>query len=167
MLRRCPKPVATSHAWLVVDALEDMLDEAAGRAPLETGGVLLGYVSPRGEPEHVVVEAVLGPGPRARHSKTQFEPDSRWQEGEIAQRYELSGRITTYLGDWHTHPMGPPLPSRRDRQTARAIAQKKSARMPRPLMLILGFDPEDGWSFVVYRWHRGRLHAIDSTLVDG
>lgn len=34
-------------------------------------------------------------------------------------------------------------------------------------MLILGFDPGDGWSFVVYRWHSGQLHPTGSTLVDG
>lgn len=148
--------------WLRPSAVEDMLNEASARSPLETGGVLLGYIAPATAPEEVMVEAVIGPGPHSRHFKRRFEPDNAWQTREIAARYEASGRITTYLGDWHTHPGGVPLPSRRDQKTARTIARTKSARMAHPLMLILGSNPDDDWRLVVYRSDGRRLKAVES-----
>jgi integrative and conjugative element protein (TIGR02256 family) len=170
LLRRRPGEVAAEAAaatkvWLAEHALMEMLTEAEERSPLETGGMLLGYAAPRAEPEELMVETVLGPGPGSRHFKHRFEPDGAWQERELAKIYQASGRITTYLGDWHTHPGGLPLPSRRDRKTARAIARKKSARMPRPLMLILGSDSKDGWSPAVFRWHKGRLEEVETELL--
>lgn len=187
-LRRRQGPIAGTRVWLASAALDDMLDEAAEHAPLETGGVLLGYVSPRGDPgdpEQVMVEAALGPGPAARHSKSRFDPDSGWQERELARRYQESGRITTYLGDWHTHPNGVPVPSRRDEKTAQAISRDKNARLPRPLMLILASQSADVatsanaeasteaktravepvWTFVVHRWDDRRLRTVDSEVL--
>jgi len=182
-LRRRQSPVAGTRVWLAPAALDDMLDEANRRAPLETGGMLLGYVSPGGDPEQVMVEAVLGPGPAARHAKNRFDPDAGWQERELAGRYEKSGRITTYLGDWHTHPDGVALPSRRDEKTAQAISREKSARLPLPFILILasdgdaeldddadatrdadGREDERAWTFVVYRWDTRRLRAVESEV---
>lgn len=136
-----------------------MAAEAADRAPRETGGMLLGYISPSTSPEEIVIEAVIGPGPAAVHEPTRFEPDSAWQQAHLAQMYERSGRTTTYLGDWHTHPGGAALPSRRDQRTARAIARSKAARAPQPLMLILASD-EDDWSVAAFRYEAGTLHTL-------
>jgi integrative and conjugative element protein (TIGR02256 family) len=136
-----------------------MVGEADVSAPKETGGMLLGYVSPNTAPEHVVIEAVIGPGPDAAHYPDRFEPDSGWQQEELARAYADSGRITTYLGDWHTHPGGVALPSRRDRRTARAIARSKAARMPHPFIVILASD-EDGWRAAAFRYEAGRLHSL-------
>jgi integrative and conjugative element protein (TIGR02256 family) len=159
---------AATKVWLARVALEGMLAEAESRSPLETGGMLLGYVSAAGDHDEMVVQEVLGPGPRSRHVKRRFEPDGDWQQHELARRYEDSGRITTYLGDWHTHPGGVPAPSRRDEKTARSIARTTSARMPRPLMLILASEPQhdgpDDWKLVVYRWSGTALLAVESEI---
>jgi integrative and conjugative element protein (TIGR02256 family) len=143
----------------------EMKREADVRAPRETGGILLGYVAPGTEPEDVVVEAVLGPGPNAAHYAHRFEPDSAWQQQQLAQAYAESGRLTTYLGDWHTHPGGVAVPSRRDRRTARAIARSKSARMSRPIMLILASEHER-WRAAAYRFESGKLHSIVMNPLD-
>jgi integrative and conjugative element protein (TIGR02256 family) len=143
-----------------------MVAEARSRSPVETGGILLGYVSTAGERDEFVVQEVLGPGPRSQHSKARFEPDGEWQQQQLALRYQESGRVTTYLGDWHTHPGGLAAPSRRDRKTARAIAKTKSARMPRPLMIILASEiaanEQEEWSVSAYRWSKGALGAVET-----
>lgn len=128
-----------------------MLAEAARMAPLETGGMLLGYRVG----DEVVVQAITGPGPDAKHHRARFEPDAAWQQQELERVYAESGRITTYLGDWHTHPAGVPVPSRRDRKTARKVAREKSARAPRPLTAILGGEMRSAAGLRLYEY-RGR-----------
>lgn len=160
-----------TKVWLANVAVEVMLVEAASLAPLETGGMVLGYISPNTTPEELMVQAVLGPGPHSRHSQSRFEPDGHWQQHQLARHYEESGRITTYLGDWHTHPGGVAVPSRRDERTARAIARSKDARMSRPLMLILGSaardDEQDEWNLAVYRWTKLGLKPVEAEVLNG
>lgn len=146
-----------------------MVREAQVRSPMETGGMLLGYVSPGRGTDQIVIDEIVGPGPRAIHERRRFEPDGAWQEARLADRYEASGRITTYLGDWHTHPDGAPTPSRRDRRTVRAIARSRAARAPRPLMFIMAFDLDHtagaGWYGAMYRWGSGRLERVPCELL--
>jgi integrative and conjugative element protein (TIGR02256 family) len=121
--------------------------------PLETGGVLLGYGV---DDDQVVVETMIGPGPRATHRRNRFEPDSRWQRTQIAEAYVRSGRISRYLGDWHSHPGGSANPSRRDQRTARRIGRHRGAKARRPVMLIMS-NGSDSWESTPYRLLKGRL----------
>lgn len=139
--------------------LAQMLSEADHRAPLETGGVLLGVT----DAVNVWVDAVVGPGPAARRGTTWFVPDSDYQHRRIAELYEASGRRIAYLGDWHTHPNAPPALSWRDARTLRKIARSVGARQPNPLMLILGQGaPWQAavWRCVATRWYRPSCRHI-------
>jgi integrative and conjugative element protein (TIGR02256 family) len=151
------------RVWIAENALRELSREAAQRTPLETGGLLLGYWSSGPNGEEVLVEDIIGPGPEAQHERRRFTPDAHWQCQQLATAYASSGRITTYLGDWHSHPGGSPTPSRRDRKTARAIAKSPAARAPRPLMLILGEGNDAAgraqrWAARLFVWDGGRLH---------
>jgi integrative and conjugative element protein (TIGR02256 family) len=130
--------------------LTKMYSEAAKRAPLETGGVLLGLTTPT----DVWIEELIGPGPTARHNETRFVPDHEYQEQAIADSYAVSGRRLAYLGDWHSHPDGPLSLSSRDLQTLRNIARHKRARQPRPIMAIVAGGPS--WAARVWRVGGGR-----------
>jgi integrative and conjugative element protein (TIGR02256 family) len=139
-----------------------MAAEAQRMAPLESGGVLLGWHGSDGL--EVIVVDVLGPGPGATHMRTMFEPDADWQCAGIARAYEKSGRVLSYLGDWHSHPGGSERPSRRDERTARRIARSRHARAQRPLMLIMsGIDGE--WHLTPYRCLRMRLHLMEVVTI--
>lgn len=128
--------VPSATLWITTAALEAAQAEGSTHAPEESGGVLLGWRGPA-RSEYVVTD-LLGPGPGASHERTRFEPDYPWQERQIADRYEASGRRVTYLGDWHTHPGGPARPSRRDVRTLVTIARSPAARIPDPIMVVLG-----------------------------
>ena len=129
---RTTKRIAPGRAWLPRLAAELIHAEAQNKFPLETGGILMGYWA---EADVVITHAV-GPGPNATHGKISFIPDAQYQEGEVARIYEESGRLSTYLGDWHTHPRGSTRMSRRDRRTLRRIASSTEARCPKPLMAL-------------------------------
>jgi integrative and conjugative element protein (TIGR02256 family) len=106
---------------------------------VETGGLLLGY---RAEGELVVVDAT-GPGPNACHRRFSFNPDGCWQREQLAKIYRETDGVLTYLGDWHTHPGGLPLPSAQDKATAAAVAAAPRARTANPLTLIAGISASD------------------------
>ena len=149
--------------WIGLAVRDALLREAARMAPMETGGVLMGY---RGEGGDVVVTAVIGPGPTAMHARARFLPDHAFQEREIARVYQESGRMHTYLGDWHSHPDGPCTLSSRDRVTLRRIGRERDARVPEPVM-VLACGRAAAWDVVAHRLSRGPLwRRIERVPID-
>ena len=137
--------------WLHCSVLEFLNAEATSKAPLETGGILLGYFR---QPGNVpVILQATGPGPQAIHMRYYYRPDHEFDESQIATLYKKSNRQTTYLGDWHTHPLPIANLSYRDKRTLRRIAKCKSARVDAPLMLILSYDNQ--WEPTIWQ---GKLH---------
>lgn len=136
----------------------EMAIEADTRAPLETGGVILGV----SDEDNVWIDTIIGPGPTAVHSRHSFSPDSNYQERQIACAYEESGRRLTYLGDWHTHPGSSPALSWRDRRTLRDISGSDTARQPRPVMLIWGYG--NPWRVAAWRYHPSGWWLVPARL---
>ena len=110
----------------------------------ETGGVLFGY---RNDMDIVIVEAT-GPGPRARHCRTWFEPDTAYCQARLAAIYERTGGAISYLGEWHTHPCGSTKPSFQDLKSMLSLAKDPGTRQPEPLLLI--FRPEN--TVLIWGW---------------
>ncbi|MBE3046907.1 Mov34/MPN/PAD-1 family protein [Candidatus Bathyarchaeota archaeon] len=124
-----------------------MTEEAASKSPLETGGILMGYVSkPRGDP---VVLFAAGPGPQAEHRRCGYSPDQKHDESVIATLYEAAERRLTYLGDWHTHPLPTSCLSWRDRRVLKRIAMYSAARLTKPIMLLLVCQHK--WHPIIWR----------------
>jgi integrative and conjugative element protein (TIGR02256 family) len=139
--------------WLPKELFAEMAIEASKWSPLETGGVLVGYISISRD---VVVTAIVHAGPDAKRTRTSFRPDPRFQDDGIAQQYEASGRQDCYLGDWHSHPRGSPSMSWRDRRTLQDIAEYKPARIANPVMVILY---SDDWKIGAWQFLRRRFLA--------
>lgn len=137
-----------AKAWVSRYAIGAMFREADRSYPYETGGVLMGYWT--GRVGDSVVTQVVGPGPHAMHDETSFVPDSEFHEMEIARIYEESGRLHTYLGDWHSHPTSAAYLSKLDRTTLRRIATHTPARAPFPVMAVLGGGPP--WDIKMWQY---------------
>jgi integrative and conjugative element protein (TIGR02256 family) len=144
-------------AWLLTAVAHAMCDEAARTFPLETGGVLMGYWAV--EYSELVITHATGPGPKAIHGAHSFIPDYEYQEAEIARLYEESGRASTYLGDWHSHPLEGVYLSSRDKRTLRRIAKHAAARAPVPVMAVIGGGAKK-WFLGVWKHSPGRLGGI-------
>lgn len=123
-------------AWIKRPVLNYIVIEANRSFPYETGGCLMGYW---GMPlREVVITDIIGPGPQAVHRKKSFIPDNEWQTAEVARIYANSGRLHTYLGDWHTHPNSNCCElSWTDSRTLNKIAIFHPARIPTPIMGVL------------------------------
>lgn len=132
-------PNRGSVVWFARDAIAMMRREAERTFPNESGGVLLGYSDATNSA--LVVTAFVGPGPLARHGRSAFVPDHRYHEEQVAQIYSASGRVHSYLGDWHSHPDGSLRMSAADRRTLARIARFREARMSRPIMVVIAGRP--------------------------
>lgn len=142
-----------------------MVAAAEAHADLETGGMLVGYES--GErPNEVVVAGAIDGGPNASRGEYSFSPDGRWQRQKLAEIYSASGRVVTFIGDWHSHPHGRPIPSPTDLKTAARTAANKRARARRPLTVIVGRDDDGKWLVMAFRYQRRRLRACAIHVFD-
>ena len=98
-----------------------------------------------------IVDEVIGPGPNARQDRYRFEPDLVWQHARIAERYISTNGLSTYLGDWHSHPYASDGElSSIDRLALRTISKSSDAQCPEPIMLIFWGSPKK-WSLSAWR----------------
>ena len=121
-----------STVWLDDRAAAVIQSEAAARPRVETGGALFGF----GADDELVVACAYGPGPRAKHRRSSFEPHRATTDALIRAVWLASDRRYRYLGSWHTHPGGSARPSGTDLQTTESVAKDSAVRLPRPLVLI-------------------------------
>ena len=137
--------------WLSKKLLRILAKEVEEKFPKETGGILVGYISN----SDYVITHIIGPGPQAVHTADKFIPDHDFQCEEIAKHYKHTEGSETYLGDWHSHPNAPAYLSNQDKSTFRKIAQFKEAKISKPIMMILGTEPQEikCWRYV----HRYRF----------
>lgn len=127
-------------AWIGAPLLRSICLEATRLAPLETGGLMLGFWATA--PVQPVITHLVGAGPDAIHERDRFAPDHEYQVAQIDHLCRHSEEALEYLGDWHSHPGAAAIMSGKDRATLATIASTAEARAPRPLMLILGYGPE-------------------------
>ena len=132
--------------WIKNTIVDFVFQNGNAWLPKETGGILLGY---RANNLELVITDIIGPGSRAIHKNTAFEPDQTFHENEIARLYKESDHTITYLGDWHTHPNSYPYLSNQDKSTIKKIALYENARVGNPLMLIAA-PPTDKFKIWVY-----------------
>jgi integrative and conjugative element protein (TIGR02256 family) len=86
---------------------------AADWAPKEAGGIFLGcYRGP-----HVEVVACTVPLSKDKRSMFGFLRRDPGHSAAAIAAWKASGRTTTFVGEWHTHPEDNPTPSQVDRNT--------------------------------------------------
>jgi integrative and conjugative element protein (TIGR02256 family) len=99
----------------------------------ETGGPLYGYWT---EADELVITRAGIAGPNSRRSPFGFQADRGFEWDDIERTVRDSNGAITYVGDWHSHPMGGCRPSSRDERTAVTIIDTPDARTPEPLVWI-------------------------------
>ncbi|WP_371875446.1 Mov34/MPN/PAD-1 family protein [Pleomorphomonas sp. NRK KF1] len=143
--------------WLSSHAIAAMIEAATKAGRCETGGILIGRYGAEGWSADVVEATPKPKGSGSgwfwfRRSKTGLASllESRWQAGLY------------YVGEWHSHPGGVPVPSRDDVRAMRRIAGDQSYHCPSPVLMILAGRPRTGWSVsstLFRRGHEVRLEA--------
>jgi integrative and conjugative element protein (TIGR02256 family) len=109
----------------------------------ETGGILLGRHHDYPRPVLDVVHAA-GPGPRAVRRPGFFRRDVRHAQALADLTYCTDSSV--WIGDWHTHPGGPALPSDTDLASYRNLLADSELGFEVFLTVIVTSDPAKGWT---------------------
>lgn len=100
---------------------------------LETGGALFGHENA------LVVTFASGPGPNAVHEPGYFLRDLEHTRLAADRAHKLDR--SQWIGEWHTHPNGPPEPSPLDLNTYIAHLVDSELRFQRFIALIGSPNP--------------------------
>lgn len=107
-------------------------------ANIETGGLLLGQVDDACR--CIWVDDVSGPPPDSLLSAVHFDHGIEGVEELIAYHRARTGRLTTFVGMWHSHPYGAAEPSRTDKAAMAALVTPVADGPRRALIVIVGGD---------------------------
>ncbi len=107
----------------------------------ETGGILLG----RGPDKHgvIVIEEAGDAGEDAERRPDFFLRDRAHAEELAAAAWERNRAV--WVGEWHTHPGGPPMPSTRDLTTYSALLDDAELEFKALVSVIAVPDPRAQW----------------------
>lgn len=119
--------------------IDRMVADRAAAGRKETGGILVGrYLEDRSS---AVIEDIRG----TRKSRGWF---ARFRRGVGSlQNYldnQWDGHRRYYIGEWHSHPAGPPSPSTQDDRQMHTIAADEEYRCPEPILVIVADGPSIG-----------------------
>jgi integrative and conjugative element protein (TIGR02256 family) len=122
----------TRPALFCHDVVVDRLLSLPAR-PWEVGGWVLGYwISDRST---AVITHVTPP--RSYGTPLGVKISGRRHRPLFDQAWDHSNGHVTFLGDWHTHPGGPAVPSAKDARALRQLASNDDYGTPTPLALIV------------------------------
>jgi len=139
---------------LIHYSVVEMIERASiscANAP-ESGGILLGAI--RGP--HLEITDFTQPGAEDLRSMFQFVQQDAWHQKAAHNAWVSSHRTVTFAGEWHTHPLGEPIPSSIDRMSWSVLTRK--AKYP---MLFLLAAPGKWKGFLATQ---GRLLAAQKEL---
>ena len=101
--------------------------------PNEYGGLLVGrYVKNN---EEVIIQETVLPI-KFKSSEFSFERGTEGMRETLTAFFEKSPSLI-YVGEWHTHPNGRPVPSHVDFSALQAIAEHDEVLIKNPLLLII------------------------------
>lgn len=118
----------------------------------ETGGILLGHDNA----ETILVTIAGSPGPDAERTPTSFKRDLAHAQALAERAYATDDSL--WIGEWHTHPRGPAVPSVTDLSTYRTLLTSPELGFERVLSVIVTPDIQGQWespqlqAFVVQLW---------------
>ena len=140
--------------------LGELLSISREHAPREVGSSLVGSYSKDG-----FRASVLGSAPLPSDSRGRRFTFSRGVRGLRRFFLDLFTRTRGrrhYVGEWHSHPGGPPMPSRMDDRNQTAIARDKKTNCPECILLIIGGDFSCQTELCVYVYSRtnGRIELV-------
>lgn len=144
--RCCKTPEAICLSAKALIAMTKLVRESPFR---ETGGVLLGEYAG----EEILVHAVSGPGKCSKRTRNGIVLDTQYAQGCIDIALTMSNGRTRFLGEWHSHPAPPYVPSSRDTKALKQLANSAVANIDIPVILIVGTDDLGDLSGRAYVWN--------------
>ena len=131
--------------------------------PKEYGGLLVGrYINDNKE---VIIEQTVLPK-KFKSSAFSFE---RGVEGlrETLRGFFNESPSLIYVGEWHTHPDGKPIPSSTDSSALRTIAAHHKVSIENPLLLIIAVG-RNAYEFGFYVLYQNNIYRyeLEQNVID-
>lgn len=123
----------------------------------ETGGILLGHHTR----DTVTVCYAGTPGPAAVRMPTYFLRDLAHAQALADEAYATDRSV--WVGEWHTHPIGPAAPSARDTATYRQLVGDPDLAFHSIVALIFACG-EGGWTGTAWTCHSQRVTRVSLTI---
>lgn len=142
--------------------LREALELARKHVPKEIGSALVGRYSADGNAARVVGVAPVPPDSKSYRYK--FVRGTVGLRAFFADVFSKSRGRQHYVGEWHSHPGGAPVPSPTDDKNQEDIVRDVTARCPECILVIValgGARVERG--VFVYSKTRGRVSLLRST----
>lgn len=127
---------------LLLEGLKECTDSDSQ----ETGGILVGYYTPAHD--CAVITALGGPPEDSIRGPRLFERGTKGIHRWISRLWREQRHF--YLGEWHFHPGGSPVPSQDDREQMHKFSKDRKLKCPEPILLIIGGNPKGAWSANAY-----------------
>ncbi|MGH0229750.1 Mov34/MPN/PAD-1 family protein [Sinorhizobium meliloti] len=147
---------------LSAQACRTIRDHALAAGGRETGGILIGRYDLSGN-SAIVTEATVRPKD-SRSGQTWFQRGIHGLKDTLRNRWS---RGEYYVGEWHSHPGGPPTPSSNDLREMQTISREVSYRCPKPIMIIAGTSLAASVTLSVSVLENGSLIMLQRTLRNG
>lgn len=109
--------------YAVVHKMEEAVATCRGQP--ESGGILLGSI--RGP--HLEITGFTNPGSADQRSMSYFIRQDRSHQVAVNHALEISSNRVSFIGEWHTHPFGQPIPSMADKSSWAGLVTKSNHAM--------------------------------------
>lgn len=138
---------------------DEMVHLARSRSPNEIGTSLVGTYS---DDAKVAYATGLAPVSKdSRGARTTFQRGIAGLRRFLSTTFAASKGRTHYVGEWHSHPGGAPVPSPTDEENSMEIASDPEMRCPECILIILSLQGETVEPRVyVFSRKRGRLDLL-------
>lgn len=107
--------------------------------PKEFGGIFVGYKS--SQFQAIIIEDVLLPD-EYKNGKTTFVRQPKSLNKRLELLYEKTNGKTEYIGEFHSHPNAPALPSKVDFNAMHKIAKASKVTTDNPILMIGNIDKQ-------------------------
>lgn len=143
--RRSGYSVRISTAALATMRSEVRRGSRLRGSKVETGGTLVGQVDDAAR--CIWIDHASGPPPDSLMSELFFDHGTVGVDEYLSRQRLASGRLSSYLGMWHSHPYGRAVPSDLDERAMTDLVAPFVGGPRRALIVIIGGDATtwDGW----------------------
>ena len=149
---------------ITAEAFDDLLkwilrSQVKNGRSAETGGHIFGE---RNDAAKIVwVTEVTGPPPGSKASPTEFVCGFKGVGTASKEKSRSTRGSVKFVGMWHTHPNGSPIPSDTDYKTMCGIVSDRAVPCPRSLLLVIGTALQDAFQVTGSLFTRGQLPAYN------
>ncbi len=104
--------------------------------PSECGGIFVGRITDDGT---ACIEQMMMPQ-EFKSNRIWFLRVADFLNKWLLQIFRNNNGEVIYLGEWHSHPNAPPIPSGTDFHSMLKISTNDNIRIETPILLIVGFN---------------------------